>query len=220
MAEQYGSALNQPGGMTQPPAQGSANAPPPEQGQQGTMSGPGGQQTVGTEQSASPETQQRTTTLDVSSLNDAQIASILNAINAGRIEEAQLAGSSAATPQVRQFARQMMVTHRNLQTKLDALYSQEQITPSPNALSNQIQNDDHNQLASMQDLRGKDFDRVFLDDAVRSHNSALELLDRTIPNVRDPQLKAELQEVRARVDSHLKEAEMLQQQLQQGATNR
>lgn len=208
MAEQYGSALNQPGGMNPPPPQANTNAPPPEEGQQGTM----------TEQGAGTET--RTTTVDVSSLSDAQIASVLNAINAGQIESAQLAGSSAAMPQVRQFARQMLTTHRDLQHKLDAVYSAEQITPSPNALSNQIQNDDHNRLAAMQDLHGKDFDRVFLDDEVRSHNNALELLDRTIPNVHDTQLKAELQDVRAHLDSHLKEAEVLQQQLQQGATNR
>ena len=216
MAEQYGSAVGQSGTGAIAPAL----TPQQEPQQPGAMSGQGSQATAGAEHEEGAGMQPSTNTVDVSSLDDSQTAAVLNAINSDAIHEAQLAGNSASTPQVRQFARQVLVTRRNLQTKLDSTYSQQQITPSPNALSNQIESDGQNHLTALQSLRGKDFDRVFMDDQVRAHNNALELLDRAIPNVKDAHLKAQLQEVRTRVDAHLKQAEMLQQQLQQGASNR
>ncbi len=215
-AEQYGSALNQPGGTTQPQEM---NPPPSQQEQQGTMSNPTEQQTPGAEQAPAAGTPSTTTTVDVSSLDDAQIAAVLDAINAGQIQQAKLAERSASMPQVQQYAKQLLLTHENMQSKLNALYERSQIRPSPNALSNQIQSDDLNEATSMQSLRGKDFDRTFLDHQVRAHNRTLELLDRSMPNAKDPLLKAELQEVRARVDAQLRAAELLQQQAQQGATN-
>jgi putative membrane protein len=219
MAEQYGSAMNQPGGINQSPT---INAPPAEeQPPQGTMSSQGGQATQGGQGGAEQGTggQAGATTVDVSSLNDAQVAAVVNAINAGEIKEAQLAGNAASMPQVRQFARQMLVAHQNTQNRLNSVYSQIQTTPSPNAISNQIDSDSQNQVSALQSLHGRDFDRVYLDDAVRSHNSSLELVDRMMPNVQNAQLKTQLKDVRSRLEAHLKQAETLQQQVQQGGTN-
>jgi putative membrane protein len=215
MAEQYGSAMNQTGGMNQLPTM---NAPPAEEQtpQQGAMAGQSGQPTQGgTEQAPA---QASATTVDVSSLNDAQVAAVVNAINSGEIKEAQLAGNSASVPQVRQFARQMLVAHQNAQNRLNSVYAQIQVTPSPNAISNQIESDSQNQVSALQSLHGRDFDRVYLDDAVRSHDSSLELVDRMMPNVQNAQLKAQLKDVRTKIEAHLKEAQTLQQQVQQGAT--
>jgi putative membrane protein len=210
MAEQYGSAMNQTGGMNQPPAM---NAPPAEeQTPQGTPQG-GGQ--GGTEQAPG---QASANTVDVSSLNDAQVAAVVNAVNSGEIKEAQLAGNAASMPQVRQFARQMLVAHQNSQNRLNTVYAQIRMTPSPNAISNQIESDSQNQVSALQGLHGRDFDRVYLDDAVRSHGSALELMDRMMPNVQNAQLKTQLKDVRTKIEAHLKEAQTLQQQVQQGAT--
>jgi putative membrane protein len=210
MAEQYGSAMGQPGGMAQPNEMNQ-----PGMGQQPSASAPseqpsmmGGEQQTGIQPS--------TTTVDVSSLNDAQVAAVLNAINGDQIREARLAGNSASMPQVRQYARQVLVSHQNMQNKLDTLYAQMQITPSPNAVSNQIDSDGQNRVTALESLRGKDFDRVFMDDQVRSHNNALELLDRAIPNAQDKRLKAQLTDARTRVDAQLKQAEILQQQVQTG----
>jgi putative membrane protein len=216
MAEQYGSAMGQPGGMTQPSetnppsmAPGNSQQSPSANGEPSSMMG--GQDQNGIQPS--------TTTVDVSSLNDAQVAAVMNAMNGDQIREARLAGNSASTPQVRQYARQVLVTHQNMQNKLDTLYSQMQITPSPNAVSNQIDSDGQNRVTALESLRGKDFDRVFMDDQVRSHNNALELLDRAIPNAQDKRLKTQLTDARTRVDAQLRQAEVLQQQVQQGATS-
>jgi putative membrane protein len=217
MAEQYGSAMGQPGPSNEPsemhqPSMEPGNAQPPAANgapEQGTTSG---QQPM--------QEQPSTTTVDVSSLNDAQIAAVLNAVNGDQIKEAQLAGNSASMPQVRQYARQVLVTHQALQARLDSVYAQMQISPSPNAVSNQVESDGQNRVSALESLRGKDFDRVFMDDQVRSHNNALELLDRSIPNVQDKRLKTQLTDARTRVEAQLRKAEVLQQQVQQGAANR
>jgi putative membrane protein len=230
VAEQYGSPMTQqPSGMTQPneasgmgqqpPSGGALPAEPPGQaGATGATTGANSaQETMPGEQAGTQ--QPSTTNVDVSSLNDAQIAAVLNAVNGDQIREAQLAGSSASIPQVRQYARQVLVTHQTIQQRLDSLYTQLQIAPSPNALSNQIDADGQNRVTALHGLRGRDFDRVFMDDQVRTHNNTLELLDRAIPNAQNTRIKSQLIDMRARVDAHLRQAEVLQQEVQKGAKN-
>jgi len=157
--------------------------------------------------------------MDVSTLNDAQLAAIVGAINQGEIQESQLAVNKATAADVKRFARDMSTAHREMQAKSTALLSRLQITPADNAVSNQLKSDTQNELSTLQTMRGKDFDRDYIDAQVRNHNKALELLDRITPNVKNAELKAALTNDRPKVEAHLREAERVQQSLQKGTTN-
>jgi putative membrane protein len=158
-------------------------------------------------------------TADVSNLSDAQVAGVLQTINQGATQEAQLAQSKASMPEVKRFARDMMTTHRSVQTKENALFSRLQVTPTDSAASNQLRSDTQNQLTTLQSMKGKDFDQSFMDAQVRHHNDALDLIDRMSPNVKSSELKSELQSMRSKVDARLREAERIQQSIGQGKTN-
>ncbi len=157
--------------------------------------------------------------MDVSTLSDAQFAGVLQTINLGRIQEALVGQNKGSTADVKRFARDMVASHRTVQNKESALFTRLQITPADSALSNQLKADTQNELSTLQSMHGKDFDRSFMDSQVRHLNDALELIDRIIPDVKSSELKAELQSVRTKVDGHLKDAERVQQTVEQGKTS-
>jgi putative membrane protein len=157
--------------------------------------------------------------VDLSTLNDSQFAAIVQAINEGEIEEAQLALGKATSQDVKRFARDMTAAHRDMQNKMTALLVRLEITPSDNAVSNQLKSDTQSELAALKTMRGKDFDRDYIDAQVRNHNEALELLDRITPTVKSSELKAALASVRPKVEAHLREAERVELTLQKGTAN-
>jgi putative membrane protein len=157
--------------------------------------------------------------VDLSTLSDGQFAAIVQTINASEIQEAQLAMSKATAPEVKRFARDMAVAHRDMQNKLTALLGRLQITPSDNAVSNQLKSDTQSELSTLQTMRGKDFDRDYVDAQVTNHNKALEMLDRITPSVKSSELKAALVGARPKVEAHLREAERVQLTLQKGTAS-
>jgi putative membrane protein len=158
--------------------------------------------------------------IDLSGLNDGQLAAVVLAVHEGEIEAAQLAEQKAMSADVKKFARSMITAHRDMMNKDNALCSRMQITPTDNAVSNQVRTDAQNELSTLQSMRGKDFDRDYIDGQIRDHNRALELIDRMLPNVKSPDFKSALQTSRAKVEAHLRMAERVQQTLMKGATNK
>lgn len=234
---QYGSAMGQPGSSTANGDNSSASQTPNTAPAPSTMGGASGQlnpqggpaqygqgQMGQTNEQTSPSTSGTGAagaagTMDVSSLNDAQLAAVIQAINQGEIQEAQLAEQRATSPEVKRFARDMMTSHRNIMSEDQSVLSQAQITPSDNAVSQQLRTDSQGEMSTLEGMRGRDFDREYVDSQIKDHNKAIELLDRIIPNVKNPQLKAQLQNARPRLEAHLRQAERVQQKLQQGSTN-
>jgi putative membrane protein len=226
---QYGSAMGQP--QEAPPAQ-AAPAPQTGGGASGQLnppqeqSGPGqmgqtSEQTPPPSQGATPGTMGAMGgAMDVSTLNDGQLAAVIQALHQDQMQEAQLAEQRATSPELKRYARDMITAHRNIMNENQSVLSQAQITPSDNAVSQQLRTDSQNEMSTLEGLRGRDFDREYLDDQIRNHNKAIELVDRIVPNIKNPQLKAHLQNVRTRLDAHLREAERIQQKMQQGSTNK
>ncbi len=240
---QYGSAMGQPGapspgGETTAPstmggASGQLNPPQSGQGQMGQTNEQSSQQYGGPSQGGSTmgggtapgggmtgSTSAMGGSMDVSSLNDAQLAAVIQAIGQGEIQAAQLAQQKGTSPEVKRFARDMLTAHRNMMNEDQSVLSQAQITPSDNAVSQQLRTDSQGEMSTLEGMRGRDFDREYIDSQIKDHNKAIELIDRIIPNVKNAQLKAQLQNARPRLEAHLREAERLQQKMQQGSTNK
>jgi putative membrane protein len=160
--------------------------------------------------------------MDVSGFDDAQLAAIVQAINMDAMQSAQLAENRAASPEVRRFARDMETEHRDMQSRANAVFSRSRMAPSENPVSARLKSDTQTELSSLQSMRGKDFDRAFMEAEVRGHNTHLEHIDRMIADAKSPELKAELENMRPKVEAHLRKAESLQQMLAtpKGATNK
>jgi putative membrane protein len=154
--------------------------------------------------------------MDVSGLSDAQLAAVVQTLNQGEIQEAQLAMNRAMGADVKRFAHDMLFAHRDMQMKTTALLTKLQIKPSDNAVSNQLKSDTLSEIATLQTMHGKDFDRDYVDSQVRNHNQALELIDHMLPTVKSSELKAALMNDRAKIEGHLRDAERVQASLQRG----
>jgi putative membrane protein len=184
-------------------------------GSQGTMGAPstmGGTSGAGSAMGAG--------STDVSSFDDAQLAAVVQSLNMSEMQTAQLAQSKATSPEVKKYAKDMMTQHREMENRANAVFSRLQITPNENAVSNQVKTDAQSDMSTLQGMRGKDFDREYIDEQVRAHNHALELVDRMIPSAKSPELKAELQGARTKIEAHLRQAEKIQQTQQKGTTNK
>ena len=140
-------------------------------------------------------------------------------LTSGEVQEAQLATSKATSPDVKRFARDMAVAHRDMQNKTTALLDRLQLNPSENAVSNQLKSDTHSEVQDLQTMRGKDFDRDYIDAQVRNHNKALEVLERITPGVKNLEFKTALINLRPKIEAHLRAAERVQEALQRGATS-
>jgi putative membrane protein len=225
-------SMSGPSSETIPPASAQPRQPPaPATAEVGTRMVPTGNSSAGTpgapvtwgvgseSAAAMGVTNQMGGATDVSSLNDAQYAAVIQAVNQSEIQEALLAIGKATSPDAKRFARDMAFAHRNLENKLNGLLSNLELTPSENAISNQIKSDAQNEMQTLQTMRGKDFDRDYIDMQVTNHNKALELLDRIAPNVKSDELRIALTRVRPSIEDHLRQAERVQQSLQKGSTN-
>jgi putative membrane protein len=234
-SEEYGSAMGQPaasGTMTPentaptPPSGESATGPDTTSGQSSggalgaspaPMMGP---ENMGSSGGGMGGTMGGTmAAMDVSGMTDAQLAAIVQTANAGEIQEAQLAEAKASSPEVKRFAHEMMNGHRDMLVRQNALFTRLQIMPSDNAVSNQLKTESQNQISMLQGVRGQDFDRAYMADQVRGHSKSLEMVDRIVPNVKNPDFRMALQNDRPKMEAHLREAEAIQQALQKGTTN-
>jgi len=177
------------------------------QGGAGSMSG--------ASNSAAPQATQP----DASGLDDAQVAAVIQVINEGEIQQAQLAQSKAKSPEVRRFAQHMLTAHRDMENKDKKLLVRLQLVPQDSAVSSQVKTEGENQLSTLQGITGQDFDRDYIELQVSGHNKALELIDRMVPNLKSGDLKIELQNARPMVAQHLSEAERIHQHLQKGTTD-
>lgn len=155
---------------------------------------------------------------DTSSLTDGQVAGVMQAINQAQIQQALLAQSKASTPEVKRFARQMVTAYRAVQTKESSLFSRLQISPSESTISNDIRANAQNDLSTLQSSKGKDFDKSYIDAEVKHLQDASDLLDRATRDSRSSELKTELQNMRTKVDGHLRDAQRIQQNLESGKT--
>jgi putative membrane protein len=219
--DQFGAGTSS-GGVTKQPPNGTEQQTGQYAPGQGTMGSTEGQMNTQSNAPGSTMTGMSGTsgtTMDVSNLNDAQLAAVVDALNQGEIQAARVAQTRASSPEVKRFATEMVTAHRDMQNHSKAMLTRLQITPSDNAVSNQLKTDSDTSLAGLQGLRGRDFDRMYMDDQVRMHNRALELVDRMIPNAKSPEFKSELQNARMKISTHLQDAERIQSSMQKGTTN-
>jgi len=148
------------------------------------------------------------------SLNDAQVAELASDVNQAEIDQARLAVSHVKTPQVAQLAKHMLSDHQGIGQRMTALLLAQGIHPAGSGTSAELQSNAKQTLSSLQGKSGADLERDYVDAQIREHKEALELFDnKLIPNAKDPQLKAYLEEVRAKVASHLALAQSVQNSL-------
>lgn len=143
-------------------------------------------------------------------LDDAEIVAITAAANSAEIEQGRLAQEKAHDPRVRDFGA-MMVDHHG-----EARQDQQKLSvePTQSADAQRMQRDAEDALRSLKQKSGKDFDRAYLQLQIDEHRKVRdELQDKLLPSAKDSGLKAYLEDIKPKVESHLAQAERLQEEM-------
>ena len=142
---------------------------------------------------------------------DPQIAAIVVTANQVDIDAGKLAESNAHSKDVRKFAQLMVTDHSGVNKSATELVTRLHVTPEANPTSENLKQGGEQNLAQLKGLKGRAFDKAYVDHEVAYHEAVLAAVDKTlIPSARNAELKALLVKVRPAFVAHLEHAKHLQ----------
>ncbi len=210
-------AFVQCSGQSTPQAQTPLPPPAEDPAAQPTVRGPGAPDNTATlESEAKPDNDTAATPAPDAAgsvavkLNDEQIAAITDGANSAEVEQATLARTKTKTGSVQRFAGMMIAHHGEAQKKQAKL----KLKTAESVLSQQMLEENNKTLALLKEKTGTDFDQAYFQAQVDGHRKVLESIDRDLlPNVKNPELKAYIDEIRPKVEQHLQAAREAQEAL-------
>jgi putative membrane protein len=147
-------------------------------------------------------------------LTDAQIAAIAVTANKVDIDAARVAQRKSKNAEVKRFAADMIRDHTSANKQAAALAKKLKLKPQPNDTSRSLATGGQQNLKKLKSLKGKEFDRAYIDQEVTYHQNVLDALDqKLIPAAQNADLKSLLQSVRSVVAQHLDHAKTVAQSL-------
>ena len=146
--------------------------------------------------------------------NDAQIAHIVVTANQVDIDAGKLAEKKGSTADVKAFGKQMVTDHTGVNKQATALVKKLGVKPEDNPTSESLKKGGDENIASLKKLKGKAFDKAYVDHEVAYHQAVLDAIDKTlIPSAKNAELKALIEKVRPAIDAHLQHAKMIQSKM-------
>jgi putative membrane protein len=147
----------------------------------------------------------------IAAVTDAQIAAIVVAANTVDAEAGKLAQSKAKDKRVKEFANNMVRDHTAVNQAAVALVTKLGVTPEENDTSRGLLASGVQNRAALSKLKGKAFDKAYIDNEVAYHKLVIGAIDNTlIPDAQNAELKATLVKYRPAFAQHLQHAEELQ----------
>jgi putative membrane protein len=144
-------------------------------------------------------------------VTDPQIAAIVVAANSVDIDAGKLAKSTSKNKDVKQFANQMITDHSAVNKSAVNLVTKLKVTPEENDTSRSLKSGGDANLASLKKLKGKEFDKAYVDHEVDYHQQVLDAIDKTlIPSASNAELKSLLEKTRPAIAAHLEHAKHMQ----------
>lgn len=146
------------------------------------------------------------------STQDAKFARDIAQANLAEIETGKLAASKAQSDAVKQFAQHMVEEHSQLLKQGNDLAAAKGMeVPSSPGLEHQAAK------TKLQIMTAGSFDRAYMEQMVKDHNATLDLLNKTVAEASDPQLRAQAQQAIPHVRQHLEMAQRLAAQTSSSA---
>ncbi len=140
--------------------------------------------------------------------NDAQIAHIAYTAGLADIANAKLALRKSKNKDVRAFAHDMERDHKAVNDKALALVKKLKVTPQDNPTSKAIAKGQADERAKLSKLKGKAFDKAYIDNEVAYHKTVDNALQSTlIPSANNDELKSLLETGLKIFQGHLEHAE-------------
>ncbi len=147
-------------------------------------------------------------------LSDPEVAHVAVTANSIDIDLAKLAQSRTHNKDVKQFATTMITDHGAVNAQASALATKLGVTPKDNAVSQSLLKGASEARAAIEPLKGKAFDKAYIDREVAYHTAVIGALDSLlIPTTENAELKKLLVDVRPAFEAHLELAKKLQSSL-------
>ena len=146
-------------------------------------------------------------------LSDSNVISVLDRLDEGEIDAAQLAQTKASDPAVQAFAGRVIQEHRELSEANGRLARQLTLQPEPSALASQLQQAHEQAMRQLRGLSGPAFDRVYVKHEIRQHVWAFNFLETTAESEGNLPLKQELVRTGPDLLSHISAARALERHL-------
>jgi len=147
-------------------------------------------------------------------VTDPQIAKIVVTANQVDIDAGKLAAAKASHADVKKFAQTMVTDHAGVNKQAVALVTKLKVTPADNDTAKSLYDGGVKNVANLKMLKGKEFDKAYIDHEVAYHTAVLDAVDKTlIPGAQNEELKALLVSVRPAFVAHLEHAKMVQASL-------
>ncbi|MBZ4372455.1 DUF4142 domain-containing protein [Corallococcus sp. AS-1-6] len=151
----------------------------------------------------------------VLTLNDAQIARILQVANEGEVMLGQYAAPLATEQAVRDFNNQMVTEHTAVKQRLDALIAAQGITPEDSALSLQLQAEVQEMMRILSSPEappvGTGLDLALISAQLNAHARVAFLADSLLsPQIKNTALAQEATAERQAVQMHINSASDIQ----------
>ncbi|MBC5783463.1 DUF4142 domain-containing protein [Ramlibacter sp. USB13] len=145
---------------------------------------------------------------------DPQIAHIVVTANQVDIDAGKLARKKGSSKDVRSFGQQMVDDHTAVNKSATELVQKLKVKPEANDTSASLKKGGDENLATLGKLKGKAFDKAYVDHEVAYHQAVIDAVDKTLlPSARNEELKALIAKVRPALVHHLEHAKSLQAQL-------
>src|SRR5436190_7667971 len=133
--------------------------------------------------------------------NDAQIAHIVVTANQVDIDAGKLAEQKGSNAEVKAFGKQMVTDHGGSNKQATSLAKKLNVTPEDNATSKSLKEGGDKNLKHLKTLKGKEFDKAYVEQEVAYHQAVLDAMDKTlIPNAKNAELKDLITKTRPVVD--------------------
>src|SRR4051812_20781871 len=137
-------------------------------------------------------------------VSDAQIAAIVVAANQVDIDAGKFAADKTSAPEVKSFAQMMVTDHTSVNKSAIELVTKLHVSPEENETSRGLKSGGEQNLAALRGLKGKAFDKAYVDHEVAYHQQVIQALDDVlVPNAQNAELKALLVKVRPAFIAHL-----------------
>lgn len=143
------------------------------------------------------------------STNGEIIANVIK-IDESEIKMAQLAKHASNCPRVRHFANTMLTDHQKNLREVRRISRDIKAAPTMNPTATRISEKSAEKYAKLKMLRGKEFNRTYIEMMEHCHRHALDMLNRAIVDSTDPKLTEFLKATHKAVTMHLREAEALE----------
>jgi len=146
--------------------------------------------------------------------NDAQIAHIVVTANQVDIDAGKVAEKKGSSADVKAFAKQMVTDHTAVNKQASDLAKKLGVKPEDNPTSESLKKGGQDNVKKLHGLKGKEFDKAYVDQEVGYHQAVLDAIDKTlIPNAKNAELKALIEKVRPAIQGHLDHAKQIQSKL-------